>query len=77
MSTATSKLPDGLRVDPDLGNAIEQALRPHNGEDLTKAQAAVLAVRKSGVQGQFADLVTAYRDAIDEVVTAPTTKRSR
>lgn len=67
MSTASTKLPqDGriMKIDPDLATAIELLLAPHSGKLLEKAQAAVLKVNRSLIQGSFGELVDAYAAAI-------------
>jgi hypothetical protein len=68
MTPATSKLPDTLRFDPHLAEALEDLLRPHGGANLEKAQAAVVKLRKSGLQAPLSGLIAAYRDAIKAAV---------
>lgn len=68
---ATSKLPTNERpiiLDPDLAAAVEDLLRPYNGQRLERAQAAVRKVASGATQGTFSDLVDTYAAAIKGVV---------
>lgn len=54
--------------DPDLAKALDEILKPYDGKDLQKAQAAIRKVRQSGVQGPFSVIVETYRTAIEKAV---------
>lgn len=71
MSTAlpTEKRP--IRMDPELSSEIEKILKPLKGDDLGRAQEAVMKVYHSNVAGSFGDILEAYQTAIEEAVTAP------
>jgi hypothetical protein len=53
-----------LRLAPEVQLAVEEALDPLTGENLEKAQAAVLRLYQSGQQMTIGEWVTAYQNAI-------------
>jgi hypothetical protein len=56
---------------PELAAEVEKILKPLKGRDLDAGRSAVTRVYRSGMAGGFGDLVAAYREAIEEAVTAP------
>ena len=59
-----------VRLDPDLQKALEGLLEPYGGEELERAQAAVVSVYRSSLQGTFRDLLWGYTSAILEAIDA-------
>lgn len=67
-----SKLPlesRPLRLAPEVARVVEKALAPLSGKKLEQAQAAVLAVYRSGQQMACDQWVEAYIQAIQSAAT--------
>lgn len=62
--------PRPIRIDPELGERLEEILKPLNGKQREAADAAVMEVYQSGHTGSFAELVELYESAIAEAVEA-------
>lgn len=67
----TSVMPTEVKtipMDPELFGAIENILKPMEGEKLEKAKVAVTRVYHSTVTGSYDEILEAYEAAIAEAV---------
>lgn len=67
----TSALPTEqtpIKMAPELAEALEGLLEHLDEDELAAAQEAIREVYKSGTMGTFAELLGAYREAIEEAI---------